>query len=102
MGYRTKYIIDTVGVLQENPELLDRLSAISMDESEKELMKLKGVGIKVASCISLFALNHYDTFPIDRHIQRVIDEEYNGTLDISKYKGYAGLIQQYMFFLKIQ
>lgn len=45
-------------------------------QAKKELMKLCGVGEKVAECICLFALHHMDAFPIDTHIRQVMDVHY--------------------------
>ena len=36
--------------------------------AKAELLRLTGVGIKVAECICLFALHHIDAFPVDTHI----------------------------------
>ena len=44
---------------------LDKLPSLSDAEAKKELMKIKGVGSKVADCILLFALSRYKTFPKD-------------------------------------
>ena len=43
---------------------------------EPELLKLCGVGVKVAECICLFALHHIDAFPVDTHIQDMLKENY--------------------------
>ena len=59
-------------------------------------MQLKGVGIKVASCVALFGYHRLDTVPVDVWMKRVIDTVYNGELPAA-YKPYAGVLQQYMF-----
>ena len=72
----------------------------SHEEAIVELKKIKGIGDKVANCISLFGLHHIEAFPIDVWIKRVLEDEYNNEFDLSKYEGYAGIIQQYMFYYK--
>ena len=42
------------------------------------LMEHKGIGRKVANCISLFGLHHLDACPIDVWMKKIIDEEYGG------------------------
>ena len=43
---------------------------------KQELLKLPGVGGKVADCIMLFALNKFEVFPIDVWVKRVMAELY--------------------------
>ena len=69
-----------------------------MYSAVEELQKIKGVGPKVANCVTLFGLHKLDAFPIDVWMQRIIDTYYNGYLDGSKYGELAGLMQQYMFY----
>ena len=58
---------------------------------------LYGVGIKVASCVSLFGLHHLDAFPVDVWIRRVLEAEYPGGYPYELYSPYNGVYQQYMF-----
>nr|MCR5626788.1 DNA-3-methyladenine glycosylase 2 family protein [Lachnospiraceae bacterium] len=62
------------------------------------LLEFNGVGKKVANCVMLFSYHRIAAFPVDVWIQRVIDEKYNGSFPLEKYDGFAGVIQQYMFF----
>ena len=52
----------------------------------------------MAACIALFALHHVDAFPIDTHVKKILAEHYPDGFPYEKYKGYAGILQQYMFF----
>ena len=63
-----------------------------------KLKEIKGVGDKVANCIALFGYHKIDTFPVDTWIKRIIDTEYNGNFDRDRYKGFEGIVQQYMFY----
>ena len=63
----------------------------------EELMKVKGVGEKVASCTSLFAFSNLEAFPIDVWMKRAIDEYFGGKLDHEALGAYAGVAQQYIF-----
>ena len=90
LGYRDKYIVVAcawwTGVASINKE---------------SLMKVKGIGKKVSDCVCLFGLHKLDSFPIDTHIQKIIDREYNGKLPEWAESKYAGLFQQYIFYYEL-
>ena len=100
LGYRDEYIIEASKAVVNGDLDLDKLIKASHEETIVELKKIKGIGDKVANCISLFGLHHIEAFPIDVWIKRVLEDEYNNEFDLSKYEGYAGIIQQYMFYYK--
>lgn len=77
---------------------LDELQNMGHPEARTELMRLPGIGGKVADCICLFALHQMDAFPVDTHIQKVLDARYGGKFPFDKYKGCAGVMQQYIFY----
>lgn len=99
LGFRDKYIIGATNKIITDTTFLDRVT--KSNNPEYLLTELYGVGPKVASCVTLFGLNKYDSFPIDRHIQRIISEEYDGNIDLTKFKGYAGIVQQFMFYYRL-
>ena len=49
----------------------------------------------------LFGLHQIDAFPIDTHIRQILNKYYPDGFDFDRYKGYAGIIQQYMFNYKL-
>ena len=69
-------------------------------EPEKHLLEIYGIGNKVCACICLFGLHMLDSFPIDTHIQKILDREYNGNLPDWVNSKYAGLFQQYLFYFE--
>ena len=71
------------------------------NHDKKELMKIKGIGHKVADCICLFGLHHLDAFPIDTHIKKILDREYNGEIPEWAESKYAGLFQQHIFYYEL-
>ena len=75
--------------------------SLSNEKSKSELMKIKGIGNKVADCICLFGLHHLDAFPIDTHIKKILDREYNGEIPEWAESKYAGLFQQYIFYYEL-
>lgn len=98
MGFRARYLVNMVKQLNES--YLKQLKQMDYKSSMKMLQEFKGVGVKVANCVALFGLHHIQAFPIDTHIQQIIDKEFNGKINIQKYGQYAGIIQQYMFYYK--
>ena len=87
-----------------NPELMriavviETLKKQDTATAHKTLTDQYGIGNKVAACIALFALHHVDAFPIDTHVKKILAEHYPDGFPYEKYKGYAGILQQYMFF----
>jgi endonuclease-3 len=51
---------------------LDFLKKLSDDEAIEYLTSMKGVGLKTAACVLVFALGR-DVFPVDTHIHRVLN-----------------------------
>ena len=95
LGYRDKYIKDACKCC-----IYMEIGG-GYNHDKKELMKIKGIGNKVADCICLFGLHHLDAFPIDTHIKKILDREYNGKLPDWAESKYAGLFQQYIFYYEL-
>lgn len=98
LGYRDEYIIGAAQAVARGDIDLDELITNSHDEAIIALKKTKGIGDKVANCISLFGLHHIEAFPIDVWIKRVLSDYYKDEFNPELYSGYAGIIQQYMFY----
>ncbi|MDR0968195.1 MAG: hypothetical protein LBL99_00995 [Holosporaceae bacterium] len=98
LGYRARYV-QNVSRAVVNEELnLDKLKLANYSDAIEYLKRFDGVGDKVANCVALFGLHKIEAFPVDVWIKRVVDERYGGSFDISRFQGYAGIVQQYMFF----
>ena len=98
LGYRDEYIYLAAKAVKQNPELLSGLVGKSYDEIVTELQKFRGVGAKVANCVALFGYHKIEAFPIDVWIQRVLDMYYGNGFPFDRYKGFAGVMQQYIFY----
>ena len=96
LGYRLKYIKKLAQDVVDKKIELDELKNDTYAEAMKVLLKIYGVGPKVASCIALYGLHHLEAFPIDVWIQRIIRS--HPSMDIKSFGQYAGIAQQYMFF----
>lgn len=106
LGFRDKYVYGAVQDVVSGKVNLSDINKLSYIEAKKELMKIKGVGAKVADCILLFSMNKIEAFPIDTWIKKVMTELYstkNSLKDIEKcaterFGEYAGIAQQYLFY----
>lgn len=76
LGYRTKYVHETAKIINKNELKFERLKNATYKEAKAELVKLPGVGLKVADCVLLFSLEKLEAFPIDVWIKRAITEHY--------------------------
>lgn len=115
LGFRDVRVYNTTKMILEKQVDLGRLTILNdSNEIREELLKLDGVGPKVADCIMLFStLKRLDVFPIDVWVRRVMNELYIKAEDETKinkkeitklaedkYKDLAGIAQQYLFYWK--
>jgi len=107
VGFRDKYILKTCSEIVTGKIDLGKISQLNTEKAKKELLKITGVGPKVADCILLFSMQKTDSFPIDVWIKRIMENLYikqEVTLkEIEKYSKekfgkYAGIAQQYLFY----
>lgn len=106
-GFRAPYIIDACkkvsqGVINEN-----KLLEMSYEDCMETLKTIKGVGDKVANCVSLFSLNKRNAFPVDVWIKRIMEELYMKkpvpvqeiqSFAAEQFGEYGGYAQQYLFY----
>ncbi|MBQ7134086.1 MAG: DNA-3-methyladenine glycosylase 2 family protein [Ruminococcus sp.] len=95
-GFRHRYIIDAAKRVHSGEIDLSKLRTMDYFEAQKELMKITGVGVKVADCVLLYGLHRLESFPLDVWMKRALSVLFEG------YKGdefglYGGIAQQYIF-----
>lgn len=95
-GFRAKYIIDAAQKVANGEVDLKKLSYCNIDEAREELVKIKGVGAKVAECTLLYGCGRVDAFPVDVWVRRIMAELYPEGLPECA-KGVEGIAQQYLF-----
>ncbi len=97
-GYRAPYISEAASGVARGEINLSEISALPTGYAKKELLKIAGVGEKVANCTLLFGMGKLDAFPVDVWMKRAIREFFGeGKFDYARFGDYAGLAQQYMF-----
>ncbi|MBO5851868.1 MAG: hypothetical protein J6R29_06010 [Clostridia bacterium] len=108
LGYRAQYIHGFASLLNGGYNL-ENLRNLNTCDVTKELLKIKGIGKKVADCITLFGYSKTDSFPVDTWIEKIYVQNLNGTekdrVKISnelstKFGKLSGYIQQYVFYYK--
>lgn len=105
-GYRDAYLIDAINKVSKAEVILENFKNYNTQEAKDELLKIKGVGNKVADCILLFGDRRRETFPVDVWVKRSVSELYKdevGELSIhdfarNKFSDLAGYAQQYLFY----
>lgn len=95
-GFRAKYIIDAAQKVANGEVDLKKLHTCNLDEAREELIKIKGVGAKVAECALLYGCGRVDAFPVDVWVRRIMSELYPEGLPECT-QGVEGIAQQYLF-----
>ncbi len=96
-GFRAKYIIDAARRVAGGEIDLNSLCKLGYDEAREILLKIKGVGPKVADCALLYGCGHIEAFPKDVWIKRALSDYFGGEIPACA-KGAAGIAQQYIFY----
>jgi len=115
LGYRSKYVLDTSRTIASGEIDFDELKKADYQEVKELLLKLPGVGDKVADCIMLFSLEKLEAFPLDTWVVKILQKYYSDdfcmdkkTISKNKYENihrnvlkhfgkYAGYSQQFLY-----
>lgn len=113
LGFRDIRLYETTKMILEKEVDLEKMKQNpNTQEVRDKLLKLSGVGPKVADCILLFSdLKRFEVFPIDVWVRRVMNDLYIKQEDETKvskkqiekiaqekFGNLAGLAQQYLFY----
>lgn len=109
LGFRAKNLLAAARMIDSGKIDLDSLRSMGHEQALEELMKLPGVGEKIAGCTLLFSSGFNQAFPIDVWIERALKRIYFPTrkrvthrelrdFTRSHFGPYAGWAQQYLFF----
>jgi N-glycosylase/DNA lyase len=106
-GFRCKYIYQAVRMVNSGEIKLDDIVSMDMDNARKELIKIPGVGPKVADCIMLFSMQKYKAYPVDIWVKRVTEYFFLKRdvkmkeiqqFAVEKFGDLAGFAQEYLFY----
>lgn len=105
-GYRDKYLFESIKMIGDQIDL-ENIKNMKTEDARNELMKLKGVGRKVADCILLFGYHKTDVFPTDTWVVKAYKHYFgdseNNAISISNkfveiFGELSGFAQQYLFY----
>lgn len=107
MGFRAPNLLQSARWIAAGEVRLDALANLSLEEARQELIRLPGVGRKIADCVLLFAAGCPTAFPVDVWIERALRQLYfprrrpsrRRLLEFSAthFGPNAGYAQQYLF-----
>ncbi len=107
MGFRAPNLLRTAQMIAAGELNLRSLSSRTVDEARAELLKLPGVGNKIANCVLLFAYGFQAAFPVDVWVMKALQQLYFPKRRVSArrlarftathFGANAGYAQQYLF-----
>jgi N-glycosylase/DNA lyase len=107
MGFRAPNLLAAARQIADGKFDLEKIHTLDYLEARAELMKLRGVGGKIADCVLLFAYGFDSSFPIDVWIERALQRLYFPRRRASEkrlrrfaathFGTHAGFAQQYLF-----
>ena len=115
LGYRSKYVLDASRAIASGEIDFDELKKVDYQECKESLLKLPGIGDKVADCVMLFSLEKLEAFPLDTWIVKILQKYYSDnfcmdkkTISKKRYENihqdvldhfgkYAGYSQQFLY-----
>lgn len=106
-GFRAPRIKEAANRFLTERDQIYNIRNISYDEGLAYLKTYTGIGDKVANCVLLFSMRHFDTFPVDVWVRRVMQTLYvdkeTKDADIKifaeeKFGKFSGFAQQYLFY----
>ena len=95
-GFRNRYIIDSAKKVASGEVDLELCKTADYEAARAELMKITGVGVKVADCTLLFGMHRVEAFPVDVWMKRAMEKLFPG-MTANDFGEYAGIAQQYIF-----
>jgi N-glycosylase/DNA lyase len=107
MGFRAPSLLNAARAITEGKLDLEKIRRLDYATARAELMKLRGVGGKIADCVLLFAYGFDSAFPVDVWVERALQELYFPRRRASAprlrrfaathFGPHAGYAQQYLF-----
>jgi N-glycosylase/DNA lyase len=107
MGFRAPHLLAAARQIAEGRLDLERLRRLPLPEAREALIRLRGVGGKIADCVLLFAYGFDGAFPVDVWVERALRELYFPRRRVgdkrlrhfaaTHFGPHAGHAQQYLF-----
>ena len=107
MGFRAPNLLRTARMIAAGEINLQSLHSRPVEEARAELLKLPGVGNKIANCVLLFAYGFRQAFPVDVWVMKALRQLYFpkrrvgakrlANFTATHFGSNAGYAQQYLF-----
>ncbi|MFZ1947238.1 MAG: DNA glycosylase [bacterium] len=107
-GFRAPYLVRAAERVASGDVDLGRVRRLPYEEAKQELIRLDGVGEKIADCVLLFAFQKYEAFPVDVWIKKAMEKIYFNSRKVNvreirrfaaeHFGPYAGYAQEYIYY----
>ena len=107
MGFRAPSLLAAARQIADGSFDLEKIRTLDYAAARAELMRLRGVGGKIADCVLLFGYGFDSAFPVDVWIERALQQLYFPRRRASEkrlrkfaathFGAHAGYAQQYLF-----
>ena len=115
LGYRAKYVKSASHAVVSEEIDFDYLKKTKYQIAKESLLKIPGIGGKVADCILLFSLDKLEAFPLDTWMTKIMQKYYSNEFSLGKktvtkkryerihqevidyFGNFAGYSQQFLF-----
>jgi len=115
LGYRAKYVKNASHAVVSEEIDFDYLKKTKYQIAKESLLKISGIGDKVADCILLFSLEKLEAFPLDTWMIKIMQKYYSNKFSLGKktitkkryekihqevvdyFGNFAGYSQQFLF-----
>jgi N-glycosylase/DNA lyase len=106
LGFRCRRFVEYAARVDQGGVDFEMLRDAGYEDAHRSLVKLEGIGDKVADCIAVFSLDHLESFPIDVRIGRIIKDKYGVSGSYAKvsrfardhFGPYAGYSQEFIYY----
>ena len=95
-GYRAAWIADAAQRVQSGEIDLQRVQTMPLHEAKEMLMRIRGVGPKVADCVLLYGMHRLECCPVDVWVKRGLKSLLPNGMPPTLLP-FAGVAQQYIF-----
>jgi N-glycosylase/DNA lyase len=107
LGFRAPYLLGSARKLRDAELDLSALHGLALEEARAQLVRLPGVGLKIADCVLLFGYGFQQAFPVDVWIMRALRQLYFPKRRVklarlrhfsqTHFGPHSGYAQQYLF-----
>lgn len=104
LGYRKDVLINICNEIIDGWIDLNILRSLKYVDAREYLMQLRGIEREIADCVCLFGLHQLQAFPVNTHIERIIENDYGCDVEtfcewfLYDLHEYEGVVQQYILY----